>query len=250
MMFRKAKGFWILLFVMSIIPIFNVHALSATTVTDQADLKEALANKDITTITLGGDIETTEKINITRPVTIDGNGHTMKYVGTFDESGSTDNTKWAGIYLLQVYKTNATIRNIKLTGGNAGLLVNGSTVKLEGEIDVSGNGFGGIELSQGANVDEQVHIVLDDNTNIVNTTETANTPTLWVPDDSDNAIVEINGEILTITSGDELSLQEFNVLIADPENPNTSDSIIVSLIISLIGLVILGYMSKKELFQS
>ena len=61
-------------------------------------------------------------------MTIDGNGYTMKYVGTFGQAGSTDNTTWGGIYWLQVYNTNATIKDIKLTGGNAALLVNGSNV--------------------------------------------------------------------------------------------------------------------------
>ena len=45
----------------------NVNAESKT-VKNQDELKSALTNKDIDTIILGGDINTTEKINITRPI--------------------------------------------------------------------------------------------------------------------------------------------------------------------------------------
>ena len=121
----------------------NVNAESKT-VKNQDELKSALSNKDIDTIILGADVNTTEKINITRPIYLDGKNHTIKYVGKFGDSD--DFTVWAGIYVLQVYKTNATIKDIKLTGGNAGLLINGSVVKLEGTIDVSGNGLGELNL--------------------------------------------------------------------------------------------------------
>ena len=82
-------------------PAFYVEAKSST-VNNQTELKQALSDNDVDTIILGGNIETTEKINITRPVKIDGNGKTMKYVGTFGNNGSSDNTEWGGIYDLQV----------------------------------------------------------------------------------------------------------------------------------------------------
>ena len=152
-MFKNfGKVLTILLLAIFIIPVIQVEAKEDTiTVNNQQELKDALANDEISTIILGQDIETTEKINIMRPVTIDGNHKTIRYTGTFGSSQSSDNTVWGGIYVLQVYRTSATIRNIKLTGGNAALLINGSTVKLEGTIDVSGNGFGGIELGKAIN---------------------------------------------------------------------------------------------------
>lgn len=227
-----------------LLPLGYVNA-ATTTVNSQSDLKSALQNSDIDNIILGQDIETTEKINITRPVTIDGNNHTMKYVGTFGSSQSSSNTVWGGIYLLQVYKTNATIRNIKLTGGNAALLVNGGSVKLEGTIDVSGNGFGGIELGQGAGVETVNHIIMDENTNIVNTTETADKPTLWVPSDSDDAILEKSGKVYTIASGAELKDEVLNAILEEQVNPQTGDSILISTLFGLISLGTCGISAKK-----
>ncbi len=231
------KTFAISFMIMMISPMLNAKAATSQTVNDQDSLKAALANEEVTTITLSSDINTTEKINITRPVTIDGKGHTIKYVGTFGSNQSSDNTIWSGIYILQVYKTSATIRDIKLTGGNAALLVNGSNVKLEGTIDVSGNGFGGIELSQGAGVEATSKLNVDNNANIVNTSDSENRPTLWVPEDSDPAIVTMNGETQTISSGDELTLTEVEALF-NISNPQTGDSIFFSFVLGLIGMII------------
>lgn len=230
---------------MTLLPVLNVHAESSVTVTNQSELKAALADANVSTIVLGSDIETTEKINILRPVTIDGAGHTMKYVGTFGVGGSTDNTVWGGIYVLQAYRTNVVIRDIKLTGGNGALLVNGATVKLEGTIDVSGNGFGGIELGQGSGVDTTAHLVLDSNTKIINTTETNDRPTLWVPTDSTGAILEMNGIQQMLNPEDELSLSEMMSLFTPQENPETSDPIVWYFITGFIGIITLAYTSKK-----
>ena len=214
----------------------NVNAESKT-VKNQDELKSALSNKDIDTIILGGDINTTEKINITRPIYLDGKNHTIKYVGKFGDSD--DFTVWAGIYVLQVYKTNATIKDIKLTGGNAGLLINGSVVKLEGTIDVSGNGFGGIELGKGANVSEAPRVDLDSSTDLKNDSESNDRPTLWVPDDTNGAVMSVDGVKETLTAGEELSLTEIDELFDIDVNPQTNDNIIIVLIIalSLIGIL-------------
>ncbi len=240
------KSIFLSIFMMLlVVPFLKVKAASSMTVHNQADLKSALSNNEVTEIILGEDINTTEKINILRPVVIDGKGHTVKYVGTFGDNGSSDNKIWSGIYIFQVYKTQATFRNIKLTGGNAALLVNGGTIKLEGTIDVSGNGFGGIELSQGKGVTEVSHLKMDDDTKIVNTTEGANAPTLWVPDDSQDAIIEMNGMIRTINSGEELALQEVLNMFKTQENPQTGDYLGLSLLIGTIGLGTVFYNLKK-----
>ena len=64
-------------------------------------------------------------------------------------------TAWQGLYGIQIYRTSGvTLRNISATNGNAGILINGSEVALEGTVDVSGNTFGGIELSKGSGVTE------------------------------------------------------------------------------------------------
>ncbi len=238
------KKMWIILtailLVIMMIPSSNAFAATEKTVKNQQELKDAIADKNISVIKLANDIETTEKITTTRPVTIDGNGHTMKYVGTFGKDNSKDNTVWGSIYLLQAYKTSLTLRDIKLTGGNAAVLANGSTVRLEGTVDVSGNGFGGIELSQGKDVTETAKIVFADDSKLINTTDGKNAPTLWVPSDSDPAIVEMNGKTATIASGDELQLIEVEAILDDlkPENPKTGDFINVYIGLGLIGMTL------------
>ncbi len=247
-MFKNKNIVIAFLITLLLIPILTVKADSSVTVKSQDELKQALGNNEVTYITLANDIETTEKINITRPVVIDGANHTMKYVGTFGSEKSTDKKVWGGIYLLQVYKTSATIKNIKLTGGNAALLVNGGSVKLEGTIDVSGNGFGGIELGQGKGVTEQVKLTFSDDINLVNSSDSNDAPTLWVPSDSAAAIVEMNGVVKTIESGDELILDVIEELFGI-NNPNTGDFITIPLIVGMIGTIIL-LIKQRQLKRS
>ncbi len=232
-----------------LIPNIKVSAQTESIVHNQEEFLDALKNKEVTTIILGNDIETTQKINITREVTVDGDNHTMKYVGTFGEAKSTDNKVWGGIYLLQIYKTIATVKDIKLTGGNAAILVNGGTVKLLGNVDVSGNGFGGIELSQGKGVTNQSRMIIDEDTNLVNTTESSDTPTMWVPSDSKDAVVEMDGELKLIKSGAELSLNEIENLFSEP-SPETSDKLNLIIMFGIMGIALLSvslYHVKKGL---
>lgn len=228
-----------------------VFAEASTVVNNEEELLNALKNEDVKTIILNKDIETTQKINITRPIYLDGNNHTMKYVGTFGKDNSEDKKVWGGIYVLQVYRTNATIKDIKLTGANAGLLINGSEITFEGTIDVSGNGFGGIELSQGSGVTETSKLSVKDGGSIVNKDETKETPTLWVPSDSKDAVVVMNGIKQIIDSGKEVTLSEISELFDLAETPQTGDNIALYFGLSLISLISLAVVSfkiyKKEL---
>ena len=169
-----------------LVPMINVKAAEGVAeVKTEQDLVDALLDESIHTITLTDNIETKNKINIERPVTIDGNGKTITYTGTF-KGEVYDNTVWGsgkegdgqGVYVIQVYRTNATIKNITLTGGNAGLSANGATITLIGNIDVSGNGFGGIEMTKGSEVTELPYIKAGEAV-ITNTDETTTTPTVW-----------------------------------------------------------------------
>lgn len=244
---KIAKLLFALILTITLSITFSVNAATSKTVNNQSELKEALNDSSISTIILGSDIETTEKINIMRPVTIDGANHTIKYVGTFgsSNSNSNSNTVWGGIYVLQVYKTEATIKDIKLTGGNAALLINGSTVTLEGKIDVSGNGFGGIELGKGSNVDTAPYLILADNSEIINTTETSDKPTIWVPADTDGAMIEIDGIRFDLEKGEELTLQEINDLANSVENPETNDPIILHITFLILTVILSSYAIKK-----
>ena len=227
-----------LLLTLLVVSTSKVSAQSQSIVHNQEELKQAITNKEITSIIIDNDINTTEKITITRPLSIDGQNHTVKYTGTFGASKSSDKTVWGGIYVFQVYKTEVTFKNIKLTGANAALLVNGGNVKLEGTIDVSGNGFGGIELSQGKDVTTTAQLNLSDDINIVNTTESSNAPTLWVPKDTEKSLITMNGVTKTITAGEELTLNEVEDLF-ESANPNTSDTLVIPGILALISLILL-----------
>ncbi len=239
----------LLLFVLTVTlcTTLNVKAATSKTVNNQAELKDALNDSNVSTIILGSDIETTEKINILRDVTIDGNNKTIKYVGTFGSSNSNDNTVWGGIYVLQVYKSNVTLKNIKLTGGNAGLLINGGHATFVGKIDVSGNGFGGIELGKGSGVTEAPKLTLTDDAEIINTTESTDKPTLWVPDDTTGAVIEIGNTEFELNPGEELSLDEINELEESLENPETSDSLLLNIFFLSIFVILSSYAFNKIL---
>ncbi len=164
---KKNFRFVILMAVFALMPFMVVDAAESRIVNNQEELKAAIADSTVDTIVLGSDIETTEKINVLRPVKIDGANHTITYTGT------------AYAYVLQFYKTTGTLRNVKLTGADGGLLVNGSVVTFEGTIDVSGNKLGGIEMSRGQDVTEFPDIIADE-AKIINTTESSIAPTVWI----------------------------------------------------------------------
>ena len=172
-----------------VLPFISVSA-EAKEVGSFEELKKAIEDTSVDSITLKNNIETTEKLNVTHALTIDGANHTLTYTGKFKDNAET-NTTWDGVYVLQVYNTTATVKNISLTGANAALLVNGSTVTLEGTIDVSGNGFGGIELGKGTGVSTEPKLVLKEGAKLVNSSESTDKPTVWA--DKTKATISVNG---------------------------------------------------------
>jgi phage host-nuclease inhibitor protein Gam len=147
----------------------NAHIAN---VKDLEEFKAALADASKSLINLTADFTTTEKILVSRDdVTINGNNKTITFTG--------DETGWQGNYVLHVYNTTGvTIKDIKLTGGDAALLVNGSEVTLTGAIDVSGNEFGGIESSKGVGVEKDPKLTVTGAT-FTNTSEAYGLPTIW-----------------------------------------------------------------------
>ena len=89
---------------------------------------------------------------------------------------------------------------------------------------------------------------MDDDTQIINTTENKQNPTFWVPEDSDDAIITIAGISKTIESGEELSLIEVEALF-DTGNPPTGDSINFTIMLGLMGIA-LFLSSYKNLKQN
>lgn len=181
-------------------------------------LQEALAQANTlgqkVTITLTGDLVTDETIEVTVPqLTLNGGGHTitvnktdtakkdgLQLVG--NESidivnldvvlGGTAN-QWSGSYGIQAYQSKLNIGKVKISGGDAGLLVNGSEVTLTGQLDVSNNTFGGIEVSMGAEATTNP-ILTGEQGYLVNTTEQNGLPTIWVDNaDQITATIGISG---------------------------------------------------------
>lgn len=150
-------------------------------------------------------------MNISRAVDFDGNGKTVTFSNTGRRANvvvtangthihditienTANNEEWTGTYCLQLYNGTYSIENVKATGGNAGIIVNGSTVTVGEGVDVSGNAFGGIEVSKGANegLSDALLIV---NSKITNTTEAYGKPTVWT--DGEGASVTDNTGMFT-----------------------------------------------------
>lgn len=144
----------------------------------QAELESALNNAAVHSIKFTKDIETSSQILVKQAnQKIDGGNFQliakqgMTYVEpnksvltvldatgvsisnlTVDASAVNTANKWDGLYALQVYNaTDVNLDAITVKNADAGLLVNGSQVKVNG-ITTSDNEFGGIEVSQGKDV--------------------------------------------------------------------------------------------------
>ena len=219
-----------------VVPFIRVNAAEPVEVDNAEDLYKYLEGSEVTEVKLTADIETTHKINVTSDKIIDGNGHKITYVGTFKD-GSNDNTVWGsnaeapyngGVYVIQAYNADVTIKNITLTGGNVGLSANGANLTLEGRIDVSGNGYGGIELTKGAAPTLSVPSLTMNNVTLVNTSESSSKPTLWTDnletEEVESMNIEYNGVKVAVTcdkeDGKPLQVQ----LFLDEENTPSGDN--------------------------
>ncbi len=173
------------------------------------ELNAALADETVTTITLDNNIEIPANFAISRAVTIDGDNYALAVNESLkDKDNSSDglaedglrvkaddvtlkNLKvvvasaedWQGNYAIQVHDAvGVTLENVTATGGDAGILVNGSSVIVDGTVDVSGNEFGGIEVSLGAAQDLQGHASLHvgNGVTIVYEKEDDTHPAVWI----------------------------------------------------------------------
>lgn len=197
---------------------------------------QAINDPSINTIKLSGTINLDSTTSIDRPVTItDGelsfsqsgqnlvllNGGTLKNVTIRNTSESQVTIKrktkssdpvWSSTYGLQVYKGSATLDNCTFIGGNAGLLVNGSTVTLKGTTTISGTSFGGIEVSKGVNVGTAG--ILNIEGTLVNADEAYGKPTVWVDGTSEDIgkVIDTKGQLTQVV------INEQNQYYLNPEN--------------------------------
>lgn len=159
---------------------------SVRDVSTEAELRAALDDANVKTINITKDMTIASKVSIVRDVTINGNSHILTFTGI-------DNKVWGGHYVLQAYRCNVTLNDITLTGGNAALLVNGGKVTVKGTLDVSGNGFGGIEVAKSGEFVPGLDLT---NAIIKNTTEAYKLPTIWEDPSLEDSVVTENEEQL------------------------------------------------------
>ena len=82
---------------------------------------------------------------------------------------------------------------------------------------------------------------------IINTTESADKPTIWVPADTNGAVIEIGNTEFELNSGEELTLDEINELEESIENPETSDSLLLNIFFLSIFVILSSYAFNKIL---
>lgn len=158
-------------------------------------------NPKVETISLAGSFSTATAVTVARAVDIDGQNHAITFTNTgqnFVVSGNgaivhnlhivnvADTEKWSSTYGIQFYNGTYDIHDIRVTGANAGILINSSIATIGNNVNVSDNVFGGIEVSQSSTPGmpaAQATI----NSVITNKTEAYGKPTVWT--DGDNATV-------------------------------------------------------------
>lgn len=183
----------------------TVEGTPVPEVSTEQDIIDAINDPETTQVRLAQDISFETPLTVGKEgFTIDGAGHTITVPVTSTAAGSKDgilvsNTNgvvikdanivvdiadkmdWNGHYGIQIYEGNATISNVKVSGANAGIIINGGTATLTGTIDLSDNGFGGMEVSKGGNEGATVPSVDATDAAFINTTETYGTnPTVWI----------------------------------------------------------------------
>lgn len=173
-------------------------------VEDESELAEAISDPDVSEITFNAPMTSDNEITISKPITINGNDNTVtkstpgkvmtltadSTVENITLENTADNTEWNSSYGIQFYTGEHTVKDVKLTGGNAGIIANSATVNLEGTIDVSGNTFGGIEVCRSQS-DSQARSAMPagvlniNGATIINTTEAYGKPTIWIDGNTD-----------------------------------------------------------------
>lgn len=178
---------------------------TSTHVKDEDELLAAIADETVSKITIDNDIVITNTVNVNRTVEIDGAGYTISaeegaltssygknnvllltanniYLKNMVLDGgltAENNTSWCSRYTLSAYRVSGIVlEDLTVKGGNTGVLANGSTVTLEGTTTVTGNGLGGIEVSQGSGVTEDA--VLNVNGNVVISDESISNPAVRI----------------------------------------------------------------------
>lgn len=204
---------------------FNVGVDSSTDpeegtvdISDQTGLEEAIADPEVKTIAISSPVTLDKELQLRNSgTTFNGNNETISSntegkVLTFWNEGTTvndlviestaDNTDWHSSYNVQFYTGTHKLKNAKLSGGNAGIIVNAATLTLEGTIDVSGNTFGGIEVSKGVAEGLSAGVLNINGATLINTTEEYGKPTIWIDGNTDDVGIVNGAESMTMIEKD------------------------------------------------
>ena len=181
----------------------------AVTVKDAADLKQALDDTTVKTITLGADINLDSSAVIDEDgVTLNGADHTIAVPGGKDPVGGSN-------YAIKIYADNVVIKDVK-TAGEAvgGIQVAGENVKLEGDIVLGAHEWGGIELKAPADMTKA---------NITFASENATTPAIWSDEADMTAKTDsVKAAVKAQKEGKDTKLQLF--LYVDAKNAPAADA--------------------------
>ena len=203
----------------------TINFEEAAVATTREEFEAFIADDSIDTIFIGADIsDLTSRIVVNRPVTIEGQGHTLSFTDAINGAADgyrhglvIENVKdavvvnnlkvtmnavqdqdmvydsnWNGVYAIQAYNSkNVTLKDITVSGADGGILVNSSVVTLDGTITLNGNEFGGIEVSKGDNVDLSASTLNINGATLAFENESYPRPTIWI--DGLNAGNVING---------------------------------------------------------
>ena len=182
------------------------------------DLATAVSEADAgDEIVLQEDVTLRDELLIAKAITLNGNENTIIGEGPYKvgETGShaailvqsanatienvtvigpnTRTNQWdEGEYGIHVFgdASSATLENVTVTGANTGIGVFSCEVTLKGNIDVSGNEFGGILVDKGSTQSIAGKLVIEEGAVLINDTEAAYLPTIWCEDENKGSLVE------------------------------------------------------------
>lgn len=180
-------------------------------VSSSEELEQIFNDNTKDSVSLTSAVKMNKESKITHKITVDGDGNTMSTAaqgkvltlmggGTIRNvtiESTADNTDWHSSYGIQFYNSKGTVENAKITGGNAAIIVNSSEVTLKGKIDVSGNTFGGIEVSKGSALNLNPGVLNINGATIINITEEYGKPTIWIDGIDENEGVVYGAENMT-----------------------------------------------------
>lgn len=198
-----------------------VIANNSTEATCYGTLQGAVTAASVgNTVTLMKPVELTQQVTINKAITLDGADYgitTSGITGTaailvtagatvqnVTVSGpNTTASGWdGGEYGIKVYNaTGVTLSNVAVTAANAGILVSSSDATMTGTITVSGNEYGGIEVSKASSLTKAGNLNITDAT-IVCADE--NVPAIWIDGTTASEGVVTGGNYPSITVGEQI----------------------------------------------